>query len=168
MMIQFGNDYYDLFESDELLALANYHFDKQDYIIALPILKRLVMAEMAPVGTFSTLGRVYAVLGLFERAMVAFRTYLEIRPEAVAERFEISLLHRELGQDEDAVKIWDKLLQEKPDFAPVLYAKAQYAKEMNLEDEAIDLLTQLIEQCSDDEQYVDLANQTLAEISMSY
>lgn len=159
-------DNYNDFEKDELLALANLYFDRQDYIVALRILKRLVSEETAPVGAFSTLGRIYAVLGLFERAMVAFETYLEFRPDAIPERFEMSLLYRQMDRDDEALKIWESILNDNANFAPVLYAKALYLRDNELEDEAIDLLTQLIENAPAEDRHVELANQLLSEISL--
>ncbi|MCG3723679.1 tetratricopeptide repeat protein [Vibrio cincinnatiensis] len=159
-------DKYNDFEKDELLALANLYFDKQDYIVALPILKHLVSAETTPVGAFSTLGRIYAVLGLFERALVAFETYLEYRPESIPERFEISLIHRRMDNDEKALILWENILKDNENFAPVLYAKALYLRDSDREDEAIEVLTQLIENTPPEDNHVELANRLLSDISL--
>ena len=159
-------DKYNEFEKDELLALANLHFDKQDYIVALPILKHLVSADTAPVGAFSTLGRIYSVLGLFERALAAFETYLEYRPEAIPERFEVSLIHRQMDNDEKALVVWENILKDNADFAPVLYAKALYLRDNDRDDEAIDVLTQLIENTPPEDSHVELANRLLSDISL--
>ena len=157
---------YEGLEPDELLALANLYFDNEDYIVALPILKKLVNSETAPVGAFSTLGRIYSILGLFERAKAAFDAYLGFRPDAIPERFEKGLVLKQMGSDEAALTIWENILEENEHFAPALYTKALYLKESSRVDEAIDVLTLLIENTPPEDNHFDLANQMLSELSL--
>lgn len=156
----------EIFDQDELLAIATIAFDKQDLMTALPILKKLVTSEQCPVGSFSLLGRIYAILGLYERAMIAFNAYLEHRPEVVPEHFEIGLLHRELGNDNEALKVWDEVLEKAPGFPPALYSKAVYLRDYNLIDDALDLLNTLIETAPPEDRHVEMANQLISEISL--
>ncbi|EJI1278668.1 tetratricopeptide repeat protein [Vibrio vulnificus] len=157
---------YDSLDSDELLALANLYFDNEDYIVALPILKKLVNLEMAPVGAFSTLGRIYSILGLFERAKAAFDAYLGFRPNAIPERFEKGLVLKQMGRDDEALAIWENILKENEHFAPALYTKALYLRENDRVDEAIDVLTLLIENTPPEDNHLELANQLLSELSL--
>lgn len=158
----------DVFEKDELFALAQHDYENERLEQALAKLKRLLDGGEFPVNVFSLLGRIYAALGLDQRAKVALEAYVEQVPEVVPEHFHLGLVMRNLGDTEQAVKIWDDVLEKAPAFPPALYNKALFLLEQNQEQEAIELLNKIIETANDADEHVTLANDILSRLSMRH
>ncbi|MDO6685867.1 MULTISPECIES: tetratricopeptide repeat protein [unclassified Agarivorans] len=156
-----------LLESDELLALSRIAIEREDYEGALMKLKSILDEPEIPVGVYALLGRVYAALELFEKAIIAFDEYLIHRPEVVPEKFHLGAVYREMGENEKALQIWDEVLDKAPDFPPVLYNQALYYLEEKDEDGAIEKLNYIIENIDPEDNHVDMANRLLSTISLA-
>ncbi|GEM_PF-1070060 len=114
----------DGFDSDELLALARIDVEKGDLSEALHKLKQVIAAETAPAEAFSTTARLYAQLGLWDRAEKMFQKYLELEPKAMTETFQLGMVHFDAGRPAEALKIWDGLLKNNPTHPPALFYRA--------------------------------------------
>jgi len=114
----------DGFDSDELLALARIDVEKGNLSEALHKLKQVTAEETAPTEAFSTTARLYAQLGLWDRAQKMFQKYLELEPKAMTETFQLGMVHSDAGRPAEALKIWDGLLKHNPTHPPALFYRA--------------------------------------------
>ena len=114
----------DSFEPDELVALARLDMDRGNVEAALGKLKQ-VLATADPLPEAQTMAaRIYAQLGLFDRARAHYQFYLQANPEAVTEKFQFGMTHFDSGQPNEALKVWEGLLKEFPTHPPALFYKA--------------------------------------------
>ena len=114
----------ELFETDELVALARLDVEKGNIDQALARIKQ-ALADATPPAEALTLGaRLYAQLGLFERAQVLYQRFLKSNPGAVIESFQLGMTHLDAGQPQEALAIWDALLKDHPVHPPALFYKA--------------------------------------------
>jgi len=157
---------FSLLDTDELFALAQLDFEREDYQSALPKLKKLIKGQDFPVGVFSVLGRIYAILGLFNKAKISLETFLEHQPDAVPEHFEIGMIHRQLGDDDSAISVWDDVLEKAPHFPPVLYSKALYLLDCDLTEESLEQLNLIIETANPNDRHIEMANELISQISL--
>src|SRR5438045_9340711 len=100
------------FDSDELLALARISLERNDVEGALLKLKK-IMASASPSAEAGGLGaRVYAQLGLYDRAGKLYERYLQANPKAFLEQFQLGMTRFDAGKPDEAVKIWDEVLRD--------------------------------------------------------
>ena len=111
----------DLFDNEELLALARLDMNRNQYDEALWKLKRILQADEAMPEAISMAARLYAQIGLFERAQSLFNRYLEQDVDAVAETFQLGMTYLDAGNRDAALDIWDKLLKKHPGHPPALF-----------------------------------------------
>lgn len=160
---------FSVFDSDELLALSDLNFQSGNHQDALEKLKILVRRENAPLQTHALLGRIYATLGLFEKAKTAFIFYLEHQTNdrmRVNEFFQLGLVERDMGNFDAALKIWDDLLKAYPNHTPTLYNNAVILAEKQQLQKAADLLNLILEVADDKDQHIQLADQLLSRIAL--
>jgi len=108
-------------DKEELLALARLDIERGDLEATLLKLKRVLSEASPPEEALAMAGRVYAQLGLRERAKDLFERYLDQRPNAINETFQLGMVHFESGQATQAKKIWEGLLKTAPTHPPALY-----------------------------------------------
>lgn len=117
------------FDTDELLALARLDISKGNTESALLKIKTALNDSKVPDEAYSMAAKIYAGLGLFERAQAMFKAYLNKNPDAPLETFQLGMTYFDSGQRQEAVKIWENILQKQPTHPPVLFytalAKAQ-------------------------------------------
>jgi tetratricopeptide (TPR) repeat protein len=116
----------ELQESDveESLALARHQVQHGDFERALARLKALVALPQPPADSLAMIARVYAQLGLMERAQGAFRRYLESHPGAAHETFELGATYFDQGNDARALEHWTQALVIAPTHPPALFFSA--------------------------------------------
>ncbi len=158
----------DIFDKDELFALAQHDYENQRLDQALAKLKKMLEGGEFPVNVFSLLGRIYAALGLDQRARVALESFVENVPDVVPEHFHLGMVVRNLGDIEKAVSIWNDVLEKAPNFPPALYHKALYLLDSGEEQGAIELLNRIIETANDADEHIALANDVLSRLSMRH
>ena len=156
-------------DSDELLALANWNLQNGDYQGSLIKLKILLSRNNVPLQAYSALGRVYATLGLYERAKGAFGFFIDQQPEgnkslAFNEQFQLGLVENDLGNVEGAISIWNEILEDNPKFIPAMYHKANALVGLNQIQEAADILNNILENAEDGNEYISLSDQLLSKI----
>jgi tetratricopeptide (TPR) repeat protein len=114
----------DDFDTDELMALARIALERNDLEGALLKLKKLVGSNDAPADAFALAARVYAQVGLYDRAEKLYQRFLEQHPEAVTERFQLGMTRLDSGKPDKALEIWEVLLKEQPAHPPALFYKS--------------------------------------------
>jgi len=116
--------YTDRFDKDELLALARRDLEKERVEEALRKLKVLI-AEPDPLADALVLAaRLYAQLGLTERAQGCYRKYLAAHPDALLESFELGMTHFDRGDAGEAEVLWRGVLERAPTHPPALFYRA--------------------------------------------
>src|SRR5690349_18530449 len=109
---------------EESLALARQQVQRGDFERALAKLKPLVALAQPPADSLALMARVYAQLGLMERAQGAFRRYLESHPGAAHETFELGATYFDQGNDAKALEYWNQALAIAPTHPPALFFSA--------------------------------------------
>lgn len=114
----------DVFEADELVALARLDLDRGNVEAALAKLKQ-VLAGSEPLPEAQALAaKIYAQLRLFDRARPLYQAYLQSNPGAVTEQFQLGMTHFDSGKQKEALAVWESLLKEYPTHPPALFYKA--------------------------------------------
>lgn len=112
------------FELDELTALARLDIEAGRVEQGLGKLKRILSGDTIPLNAVGMAARVYANIGLFDRAKQLFEQYLAIRPEAVDEGFQLGMVLFDMGNQDQALEIWEGILKRLPVFPPALFYSA--------------------------------------------
>jgi tetratricopeptide (TPR) repeat protein len=118
------NDHHGILERDELLALALRDLENNRLEEALRKLKPLIAGDDALIEALPLAARVYAQLGLTERAQGCYRRYLAARPDALVECFELGMTHFERGETDEAARLWQGVLERSPAHPPTLFYRA--------------------------------------------
>lgn len=130
-------------DNDELLALARLDVERGDLEGALLKLKQMLAAEAPQSEVLAMGGRLYAQLGLWERAKVLLQRFLVQNPNATNETFQLGMVHFDAGQAAEARKIWEGLLKTVPTHPPALFYHALVLGqegEVNLAKHSLDTL----------------------------
>lgn len=155
------------FDTEELCAFADLSLEKGDLESALDKLKAVVSRKDAPAQASAMLARLYAQLGLFEKAKGLFEAYLAEAPESQVERFQLGMVHFDLGDISAALEIWEKILESSPTNPPALfYAALAYVKNSHFAD-ARRNLDVLLKSAPPDNLYFGRAKGLLADIEKS-
>lgn len=152
------------FEADELVALARLDIERGVLDEALWKLKQAIMEASPPAEALAMTARLYAQLGLWERAKPLFQRYLEIEPRAVNEAFQLGMVHFDAGQASEAVKIWENLLKDHPTHPPALFYRALAASHAGQPAEARRSLDVLLKSAPPDNLYFNRAKELLLAI----
>jgi len=112
------------FEADELTALARVDVERGALDAALHKLKLALAAPTPSQDTIIMTARLYAQLGLVERAKPLFQRYLSAQPDALNEMFQFGMVHFDGGQITEALSIWDQVLASHPTHPPALFYRA--------------------------------------------
>jgi len=154
----------DSFESDELVALARLNIERGEVDEALWKLKQVITETNPPAEALAMSARLYAQLGLFERAKPLFQRYLELQPNAVNEIFQLGMVHFDAGQQAEALKIWDGLLKTQPTHPPALFYRALALHQLDQSPEARHSLDILLKSAAPDNLYFNRAKELLQTI----
>lgn len=148
-------------DPDERLALAKYEAQRGELQRALAMLKPLIAAERPPADSLAVLARLYARIGLMERAQAAFRRYLEYHPGAVHETFELGATYFDEGDDGKALEYWDRALALQPTHPPALFYSAAALSRTGKPADARRQLDVLLKSAPADNVYVERARDLL-------
>ncbi len=157
---------YSTFNPEELFALAKIDFQRENYENSLRKLKVLLGRNQIPVQTYSLLGRVYASIGIFEKAKECFEVFVKNVPDAVEELFQLGMVEKDMGNADVAVSLWNDLLTKIPNFPPALYHKALVSIDKNETQDAVELLNLLLETAPEGDELIHRADQLLSKISL--
>jgi tetratricopeptide (TPR) repeat protein len=141
------------FDADELLALARLAIERNDIESALAKLKQALAVEKPLAEAQSMAARVYAQLGLFERAKDLFAAYIAQQPDALVERFQLGMAHFDLGEIDAALQLWDAVLKKDPVHPPALFYSALALAQRNKLSDAKLSLDKLLQSAAADNLY---------------
>src|SRR5262252_4593678 len=110
----------DEFDQEERAALARVALASNNLAEALRMLKPLLDASDTRDEVVGLAAMTYAQLGLLGRAETLYQRYLEKRPQATLERFQLSVVQAQLGKLSEAQRFWGEILKEQPNFFPAL------------------------------------------------
>lgn len=153
------------FDTDELQALVKYDIEKGDIEKALTKVKEILTDKNPPTEIYAILARLYAQLGLFERAKDNFTTYLKSHPEASVERFQLGIAHFDCGENQEALSIWDALLEKEPIHPPTLFYRSLVLAQSGKLAEAKQSIDILLKSTAVDNLYYSRAKELLQEIN---
>jgi len=115
----------ELLDRPELVALARIDFEKERFDQALIRLKQALALEGENLSeVWALLGATYARLRLWGKARQALNSFLEIHPNALNERFQLGMTYFDAGEDAQAFKIWQQILEREKMHPPALYYSA--------------------------------------------
>lgn len=143
----------DELDSAELLALARLAIERNDIESALIKLKKVIAASEPPIEAVSMAARVYAQLGLFERAEKLYEQYLDKHPDAVVERFQLGMTRFDSGKPAQALETWERVLKEQPVHPPALFYKSLALAQSGKTGEAKQILDGLLKSIPADNLY---------------
>lgn len=149
------------FDLEELVALAGFDIEQGQYEQALKKLKQVVTEQSPPPAALAITARLYAQLGLFNKAQLLFQAYLRHHPHAELENFQLGMSFFEQNQIEKALHYWDIVLQHNPHYAPALFYKGLALSRQNRNADAIVILEHLIKQVPGDNLYFRQAKEIL-------
>lgn len=155
----------DLFDADELVALARVDIERGDLAVGLARLKQAIARDPSPSPALGLAGRLYAQLGLWEHAKTMFTQFLKQNPGAVHETFQLGMTHFDAGQGADAAKIWDGLLAEHPTHPPALFFRALVHTQSDEATKARPLLDTLLQTAPADNLYFERAKELLRSLA---
>ena len=158
----------DTFETDELLALARLDIDRGNVEAALGKLKQ-VLANPEPLPEAQALAaRIYAQLGLFDRARALYQAYLQSNPKAITEKFQFGMTHFDAGQPKEALATWDSLLKEFPTHPPALFYRALVLAQQGMTADAKQTLDILMKSAPADNLYFGRGKELLQSINSGH
>jgi len=153
------------FDQEELLALARRDLEAGRLEEALLKLKQVIAGTDAMVEALPFAARVYGQLGLIEKARACYKRYLEVRPGALPESFELGITYFEGGDPAEARKIWDTVLGAAPTHPPTLFYSGLLAAREGRVPDARRNLDVLFKSAPADNLYVTRGRELLDEIN---
>jgi len=156
----------DEFDKDELMAFARVDIERGDMEAALLKLKQVLAEESPPEDAYAMAGRIYAQLGLWERAKSLLQQYLSAHPSAVNETFQFGMVHLDGGQASEAKKIWEGLLKTAPTHPPALFYYGLVLAQEGHVSEAKQSLDTLLKTAPADNLYFGRAKELLQALEM--
>jgi len=119
------------FDSEELLALARMDMEQNHVDSALLKIKQVLKTDKGNAEALSFGGRIYAQLGLFNKAKACFKQFLEISPDSDIDKFQFGMVHFDSGDQDAALAIWNELLAKQPTHPPSLFYKGLVLAQKN-------------------------------------
>jgi tetratricopeptide (TPR) repeat protein len=151
-------------EHDELLALARNDFEAGRLEEALRKAKALMAGADTPAEALPLAARIYARLGLMARARDCFEKYVQARPDALHESFELGMTYFDTGEPVRADQIWERVLTRAPTHPPALFYRALHAAREGRAPDARRHLDVLMQAVPADNLYVARAQELLQEM----
>lgn len=109
------------FDAEELLALARMDVDNGNIAEALYKVKSGLALDSYPDDLIALAGKIYAQMGLFDRAAAYLDEFLAKSPDSITEKFERGMIHLDTKEPQLALETWNDVLQTAPTHPPSLY-----------------------------------------------
>lgn len=154
----------EIFDNDELLALARVALERNDVEGALGKLKKIINSANPSLDAIGLGAQIYGQLRLFEKAGKLYEKYLEVNPGAFIERFQLGMTRFDLGKQDEALKIWEMVLKDQPDYPPVIFYKSLALAQIGKTAEAVVGLNNLLKLIQADNIYFNRAKELLQAI----
>lgn len=140
-------------EPDELLSLARVDIEKGELELALRKLKTIVSSPAPDPEAIAMTARLYAQLGLLNRARTCFEQYLSLHPDSLNEKFQLGMVHFDSGQPIEAANLWEQVLASFPAHPPALHYMGLLSAQQNRIPDARRHLEVLLETAPSDNLY---------------
>lgn len=154
-----------IFDNEELLTLAQLDIGAERFDAALAKLKTALARETPPISALALAGRLYAQLGLLDKARHHFEQYLAFHPEAINERFQLGMVHFDHGDVQHALELWTQVRESFPEHPPALFYSALALGRSGSDQAARDLLQTLLATAEPDNLYSGRAKELLASLA---
>lgn len=110
----------EVLDSDELIALAGIDINNEHFDNALIKLKyALLRSKTGEVNAI--IARLYARIGLFDKAQKHFESYLEENPDSLTEMFQYAMTHYDAANMDESYEVFESILRQEPKHPPALY-----------------------------------------------
>lgn len=152
----------DLFDAEELLVLARIDLEKGAVDRALAKFKQALSTGAAQPALKLEAARVYAELGLRNKAIPLFQAYVAAAPEDVDAQFQLGMAMFEEGMTEAALDLWGGVLTASPGYPPALYFRAAAQLRMGRPQDAAKLLRSAMDSIQSDNLYFARSRDLLA------
>ncbi|EHU9472031.1 tetratricopeptide repeat protein [Vibrio vulnificus] len=154
----------DIFSTDEVLALAELDLEREKFEDGLYKLKHLSQQGVINDELDAMLGSTYAKLKLFNSSAEHYGRLLERNDTRLHERFQFGMVNYELGNNDVAIKCWDRVLETEPFYPPVLFHKALLLLELDQVEDASRLLNTLLSSVEETNYYAEQATNIVKEL----
>ena len=129
----------DILELDELVILANLDLESNNLSDALVKLK-LAHRKGGKGDLLPMLARLYARLGLFEKAKPLFAEYLQENPDALIEQFQYGMTYFDSNQLDEAHGVFELILDKEPNHPPAMfYSSLILSRQKKIDDATVKL-----------------------------
>jgi len=150
-----------MLDNQELLALVRHHLQRNEIEGALVKVKQVLESDQPPDEALVLAGRVYAQIGMFDRAQAHYQRYLEAHPEAAHEIFELGMTYAQQNRSAEALQEWTRALTLVPMHPPALFFSADMLARGGKPAEARRHLDVLLKSAAPDNMYVERAAKLL-------
>ncbi len=155
-----------VFNKEELIALSLHDLRAQNFQAALEKIKHILSVPGFPSQAYAVAGKIYDGLGLHVQARAAFLHFLEFNPDAYMELFEVAILERNIGNYDQAIQVFDKVLAIEPYYPDALFYAGDICFQLNRIDEAKKYLNLLVQTAPDGSEYAPMAEQMLRQLAV--
>lgn len=153
------------FDADELIALAKYDVEKGELDKALFKLKNVLSRRKAPQEAKALTARLYAQLGLFDKAKTLYKDYIKDVPDAELETFQLAMTHYDTGEIQQALDIWNQILGKQPTHPPSLFYSSLALANMGNKADAVKNLEKIMHSVASDNLYFERAKELMAALN---
>lgn len=108
-------------DGEELLALARLDIEANRLDAALLKVKEALNHSDFPLDLYAVAAKLYAQIGLFDKAKALYRRYLQEDPESLTEHFQLGMVEYDSGNQAVALEIWQDVLDRLPTHPPTLF-----------------------------------------------
>jgi len=148
-------------DSEELLALASLDIEHGNIENALLKLKQVLAGKTPPNEANAMAARLYAQLGLFQRAKGLFQVYVNGNPDAIVENFQLGMAHFDAGEITEALSIWSAVIKKDPVNPPALFYRGLALAQLDKHSDAKESLNSLLKSAPADNLYFSRAKDLL-------
>lgn len=134
----------DILDFEELIVLAKLDLDANNLSDALIKIKFAHKSTSADSETTIMLARLYARLGLFEKATPLFSEYVDKNPDAIVEKFQLGMTLFDNNDFAKALEIFNSILEAEAYHPPAMFYSTLILSEQGKVDEAISLLESIL------------------------
>lgn len=134
----------DILELDELIVLAKLDLEANNLSGALIKLKHAHI-KYCEDEVLVMLARLYARLGLFDKATPLFSEYLSNNPDAVVEKFQLGMTHFDNDQFDQALEVFEAIIdKEESNHPPAMFYSTLILTKQNKQDDAVSRLVNIL------------------------
>jgi len=149
-------------DDEELLALIKIDLQKEDLDKALVKSKYIKKPNSEAI---SIIAKIYAQIGLFDKAKNYYQDFLKKDKGAITERFQLGMVLHDSGDVEAAYSEWEEVLKQEPTHPPTLFYKGLTLANEGKTAEAQQTLAILLQSAPSDNLYFGRAKNLIDNIS---